>query len=69
MEPPDFIDVFGPDPTGGLRGLRNLDMALRIIREAIEDCARPGTIPSREYMMPEPWLEKDGFHSLADAAR
>ena len=48
MEMPDFIDVFGPDPTGGLRDMRNLDIVLRMIREAIEDCAPPGSVPSPE---------------------
>jgi len=61
MEPPDFIDVFGPDPTGGLREMRNLDIVLRMIREAIEDCAPPGSVPSREYMIPEPWLEAEAL--------
>jgi hypothetical protein len=53
-EAPDLMDVFGPDPTGGLREMRNLGIALQMIREAIEDCAPPGSVPSREYTMPEP---------------
>ena len=69
MEPPDFIDVFGPDPTGGLREMRNLDVVLRMIREAIEDCAPPGSVASREYMIPEPWLEAEalvrGIYAIA----
>ena len=69
MEPPDFMDVFGPDPTGGLRGMRNLDIALRMIREAVEDCAPPGSVPCGEYMMPEPWLEAEalvrGIYAIA----
>ena len=59
MELPDFIDVFGPDPTGGLREMRNLAMALRMVREAIEDCAPPGSVQFREYLMPQPWLEAE----------
>ena len=69
MQPPDFIDVFGPDPTGGLRGMRNLSVALAMIREAIEDCAPPGSVPSREYVTPEPWLEAEalvrGIYAIA----
>ena len=69
MQPPDFIDVFGADPTGGLCGMRNLSVALAMIREAIEDCAPPGSVPSREYVTPEPWLEAEalvrGIYAIA----
>ena len=32
-----------------------------MIREAIEDCAPPGPVPTHEYMMPEPWLEAEAL--------
>jgi len=73
MEMPDFIDVFGPERTGGLREMRNLDIVLRMIRAAIEDCAPAGSVPSPEYMMPEPWLEAEalvrGIYAIACTGR
>ncbi|MBV8492847.1 MAG: hypothetical protein JO162_05150 [Alphaproteobacteria bacterium] len=49
--------------------MRNLGSALQMIREAIEDCAPPGSVPSREFMMPEPWLEAEalvrGIYAIA----
>jgi hypothetical protein len=69
MEPPDFIDIAGPDPTGGLREMRNLSIVLQLVREAIEDCAPPGSLQCGEYMMPEPWLEAEtlvrGIYAIA----
>ena len=70
MELPDFIDYFGPDPTGGRRDLINLWQALRLVREAVEDCAPPGAVPNDEYLTPEPWLEAEalvrGIYAIAD---
>ena len=55
MEPPDFIDIAGPDPTtGGLREMRNLALVLQMVHEAIEECAPPGSVRFGEYMTPEP---------------
>src|SRR5947209_14925613 len=66
----DFIDSFGPDPTGGRRHFINLGLALRMIREAVEDCAPPGTVANRAYLMPEPWLEAEalvrGIYAIAE---
>ena len=69
MEDPDFIDYFGPDPTGGRRDLINLWHALRLVREAVEDCAAPGAVANDEYLTPEPWLEAEalvrGIYAIA----
>jgi hypothetical protein len=69
METPDFLDITGPDPTGGLREMRNLSLALQMVREAIEDCAPPGSVRFRESMTPEPWLEAEalvrGIYAIA----
>jgi hypothetical protein len=69
MEPPDFLDITRPDPTGGLREMRNLSIVLELVREAIEDCAPPGSLRCGEYMMPEPWLEAEalvrGIYAIA----
>jgi len=46
---------------------------LRMIRAAIEDCAPAGSVPSPEYMMPEPWLEAEalvrGIYAIACTGR
>ena len=69
MEPPDFLDITGPDATGGLREMRNLSIVLHMIREAIEDRASPGSVICGEYLTPEPWLEAEalvrGIYAIA----
>jgi hypothetical protein len=39
------------------------------VEEIIEDCAPPGSVPSPEYIMPEPWLEAQalvrGIYAIA----
>jgi hypothetical protein len=69
MEPPDFIDIAGPEPTTRLPEMRNLSIVLQLVREAIEDCAPPGSLQCGEYMTPEPWLEAEalvrGIYAIA----
>ena len=46
-----------------------LSIVLQLVREAIEDCAPPGSVRFGEYMPPEPWLEAEalvrGIYAIA----
>jgi hypothetical protein len=47
----------------GPQNIRELWAALALIREAVEDCAPPGSVPNSEYLLPEP-----GYEAEASAA-
>jgi uncharacterized protein YdaT len=50
--------------------LRSLWAALRLIREAVEDCVPPGSVRSGEYLLPESKIEAEalvrGIYAIAD---
>jgi hypothetical protein len=46
MEPPDFLDITGPDPTGGLREMRNLSITMHT---AIPAAALSKRIPGKKH--------------------
>jgi hypothetical protein len=50
--------------------IRSLWVALRLIHEAVEDCALPGSARNGEYLLPEPEIEAEalvrGIYARAD---
>jgi len=54
-----------------MANLRGLWAALRLIREAVEDCAPPGSVANGEYLLPEPEIEAEalvrGIYAISNA--
>ena len=54
----------------GRQNIRELWAALALIREAIEDCAPPGSVANSEYLLPEPGREAEalvrGIYAIAE---
>lgn len=51
------------------QNVRELRETLKLIREAVEELAPPGSVPNGEYMTAEPMLEAEviirGIHAIA----
>ena len=57
----------------GQQNIRELWAALALIREAVEDCAPPGSVANPEYLLPDPGYEAEalvqGIYAIAARRR